>query len=216
MPSTKSTPARTFNPEPGSVCHRILGLLARNDDEGYTSHDLQLKFDCTQAAITDALAIPVAHGLVRREKMIWCAGPALAQWQEARQGAPAAPKAAPTKPRDKTCTLDVDAVPVLDNVPLPPPSLGRRIGGGAYARLFARLKPGQMAALSRAHTKGMLTWAKKHAPGQLATRVLAEPIDGAPMGVWRLEPGSAEAAGEARADTGAPRQASKTARKAAK
>lgn len=193
MPSTKSTPARTFNPEPGSVCHRILGLLARNDDEGYTSHDLQLKFDCTQAAITDALAIPVAHGLVRRENMIWCAGPALAQWQEARQGAPAAPKAAPTKPRDKTCTLDVDAVPVLDNVPLPPPSLGRRIGGGAYARLFARLKP-----------------------GQLATRVLAEPIDGAPMGVWRLEPGSAEAAGEAPADTGAPRQASKTARKAAK
>jgi hypothetical protein len=184
----------TFDPDRSSLCWRILLLLARNPDESYSDRDLALKFDVTSVhSVPQALMQPLAMGLVLQEgkstARLWHAGPQLTAYIGSRTPCAApAPAAAQTKRASPRFNPpDPDTVVVRYDVPMPVLLKGRQTGGSPYAKIFALMKPGGMVPLTDAQAKAFYSWAKKHAPRQLVTRLLPAPIDGLPRGAWRVE-----------------------------
>ena len=141
----------TYTPEPGSPVARVLDLLARNPEDGYSSGDLALKFQVKAAAWPPLLAKAKALGLVtyaaesEDEPKTWGAGPALAAWV-AHRNAPASTAAAPAAParskrggtRPNLPPLDLSKLKVERGVPVAPRRIGQR-GGSKWAAAVALL-----------------------------------------------------------------------------
>lgn len=138
----------TYTPEPAGPVARVLDLLARNPEDGYSSSDLALKFQVKAAAWPPLLAKAKALGLVtyaaesEDEPKVWGAGPALAAWVTHRNG-PASTVAAPARSkrggtRPYLPPLDLSKLKVERGVPVAPRRIGQR-GDSKWAAPIALL-----------------------------------------------------------------------------
>lgn len=167
-----------FHPEPGSPTARVLDLMARNPEDGYSNSDLALKFQVKSAAWPPLLAKAKAMGLVaytaqgEDEPKVWCAGPNLAAWMAARSATPAtggtaAPSQAATQERKCGGTrpllpaLDLATLKVDYGVPVAP----RRIGKPGDSRwtpvLDLLTKPGDSLPLPMPYKAAVYAHIKK-------------------------------------------------------
>jgi hypothetical protein len=82
-----------YTPQPDSFAERALLLLARNQDEEYTSRDLAMKFGLKPSAVHPLMQGAVTHGLAvfvlpeGEDQKVWRAGNDLSRWYAARQHA---------------------------------------------------------------------------------------------------------------------------------
>jgi hypothetical protein len=89
-----------YSPQKDSFAERALLLLARNQDEEYTSRDLAMKFGLKPSAVHPLLQAAVTHGLAvfvlpeGQDQKVWRAGHDLPRWYAARQQAAEAAAAA--------------------------------------------------------------------------------------------------------------------------
>jgi hypothetical protein len=160
--------AKTYNPEPGSPEARVLGLLARNPDEGYTNQDLALKFQVRATVWAATLAKAKSLDLVcfsdsgSDAAKVWSAGPALAAWHAARS-APAAANAAPVRRKRGGVqaplpALDISSLQV--DVGLPVPEAGK--GCSKWLNLLSLLKePGHSVPLPKEYRGALYAFIKK-------------------------------------------------------
>ncbi len=167
-----------FHPEPGSPTARVLDLMARNPEDGYSNSDLALKFQVKSAVWPPLLAKAKAMGLVaytaqgEDEPKVWCAGPNLAAWMAARSATPAtggaaAPSPAGKKPSKRGGTrplllaLDLATLKVDHGVPMAP----RRIGEPGASRWTPVLdllkKPGDSLPLPLLYKGALYAHIKK-------------------------------------------------------
>ena len=166
-----------FNPEPGSPVARVLDLLARNPEDGYSSSDLALKFQVKAAAWPPLLAKARAMGLVtyttesEDDPKVWGAGPALAAWVAARAGTatPVAKTSAPaalarskrggTQPR--LPPLDLSKITVERGIPVAPRGICKR-GHSKWAPALALLKsPGDSYVVPMPYREALGVYIRK-------------------------------------------------------
>ena len=165
--------AKTYNPEPGSPEARVLGLLARNPDEGYTNQDLALKFQVRATVWATTLAKAKSLGLVcfsdsgSDAAKVWSAGPALAAWHAAR-GTPAAagPPAPARRKRGgvqaQLPALDISSLKVDMGVPVP--EAGK--GCSKWLSVLSLLeKPDQSVPLPKEYRGAVYAFIKKAKAG---------------------------------------------------
>lgn len=77
--------------------------------------------------------------------------------------------------------IDPAAIAIKTGVPIP--TQGGPKAVSPYSTLFGRMPVGGMVELSPRRAAGLMSWGKKHAPGQLVRRALSANV----AGVWRVE-----------------------------
>lgn len=194
----------TQTPTLSGVGLQLALYFLSNPDETLSRRDIATKFSAAAATLDDELQPVIAAGLVRKiddkmEGKLWVAGPGLRQWKPPavstwRGGmAAAAPQpAARTRQRHRLPGLDLSAVQVRADVPLPPKLWETRKGRTLYDDLFNQLTADGMslanipqryaAALGKAATAYL-----KHRPALAASSVLkVRRLADGTCGVWRL------------------------------
>lgn len=158
--------AKTYHPEPGSPEARVLSLLARNPDEGYTNQDLALKFQVRATAWANTLAKAKALGLVNfsdngtDEVKVWSAGPALAAWHAAGKVPVATAAVARSKRGGKQAQLPpLDISRLKVDVGLPVPEAGK--GCSKWLSVLSLLKgPDQSVPLPKEYRGAVYAFIK--------------------------------------------------------
>ncbi len=167
-----------YSPEPNSPPARVLDLFCRMPDEEYKSSDLALKFQIRAAAFEVELAEPLRHGLLSFDKgtggsRYWRAGPNLKPWAAARAELALAAvsvrgMAAVSRQQRKRAPLvppasmvDLLAMPIRKNVPIPEPVRGGR-HSSRYHALWLRLEPGDCVELPARQAAGFSAYTKKN------------------------------------------------------
>lgn len=164
MPLTKT--AAAYRPEPGSLAQRVIDLVARNQEEEYTTRDLVTKFEIQSPSVSALLATPVSHGLLRFERTdpadatkSWRAGPLLKEWLEQCGRAPAAKASRPTGAAYNR--LDPLNTPIRSGVPIPSIDV-QRAAAAPYAVLWSRMKSGDSVELIDKQASSLLSYLKKN------------------------------------------------------
>jgi hypothetical protein len=194
-----SAPARAFAPIEGSLCDRVLKLVARMPDEEWTTGDLAQKFDVPSNSVHALLKAAVAHDLLRFSMSpgditkCWRAGPAFAAWaaispkvhvadfpqKRSTPNLSAFEAVTPTrvKRRSPPTYLDPAAITIKKGVPVPPVRTGSQSG---YVDVWAAMSEGDMVELTDRQASGLASYVKT-IKGQCLVRRIAPGM----KGVWR-------------------------------
>ena len=139
-----TTNGSTYQPLPSSVPGRVVAFFRSNPDEELNIDDLAEKFDLGGRNVHALLASAVQHGALRRDQdasgdYIFKAGPALST-----PSAASAKAAAPKPRRAPVVGLDLGAIPLATDEPLPGGPSRKKLD---YRALLNRMEPGHSAEL---------------------------------------------------------------------
>lgn len=139
------TNGASYQPVPTSVPGRVIAFFRDNPDEELNVDDLAEKFDLGGRNVHALLASAVQSGALRREQdasgdYIFKAGAATSTGVSKPAKAPAPPKPR----RAPVADLDLSAIPLATNVPLPGGTPRKKLD---YRALLNRMQPGQSAEL---------------------------------------------------------------------
>lgn len=186
-----------YTPEHGSTAWNVIEFLTTNRGEELTPADIEVKFGKHRSQVHSLLAKAVDTGvLVRKEEsggdgLVYKLGrghplvkPNTVKHPTLNAGRALAVSQAPAKRRPRL-VIDVDAITLVDDVPLPIKDSKPRMT--EWPKLFARMKPGQMAKVPTAAKatllKAITVFHKENEGVELATRALDEDH----LGVWRVK-----------------------------
>jgi hypothetical protein len=192
MPRSKST-AEPYQPREGSLAWQVINFLAANPEEELTTKDIVAKFDVPYANIS--LKLNSAHSagaIVLGEgedgEQVWKLGngkPAPASERQHHQltkwlggGSKAKPRS-PVVSRTVLQSLDLSAIDIEDNVPMPSAKLALD-----WLGLFNRMQPGQSAKLpleAKSALAKAMTDFKKSGAGEIKRHTADDHIR-----IWRL------------------------------
>ncbi len=194
-----ATAKPAYKPRLDSIPGRVVSWFRENPEEELTSADIIEKFETGQQHIHTVLGPAVEAGLLARHKnedlelVYHLAGkskgrPALQAVANAPSssspfGAPKRSRQNPAATKAALSSIDLAALPIEDNVPLPP---GRHNGGIDWTPLLKRLKVNQSAAvpyLARFTLRNALNTAHKSDKARYALRIDKQAEQ---LRVWRI------------------------------
>jgi hypothetical protein len=189
----------SYTPAAGTLPHRVCAYFVKHPEEKLSAADIALKFDVDANGIPANLATAMTHKLVERVRGAYRGGPnlhkqALDTDSSSSSAAPAPLAAFPrpafpatpraTRKRARLPVLDVSALPIEADVPLPPARSGGR--STDWPVLFERLtKAGLCSSPLPIEQKHSLKnaadkWFKAHG-GTFAIRTISDTH----LRIWR-------------------------------
>lgn len=176
----------TYVPKEGSIAWKVIEFFTTNPEEVLTTSDLESKFDKPATQFHSLLSSAVASGALRRssndeDELVYSLGNGNPQVQPNRARNPslhatdALVRGASLGLRKAPLAIDMDAIPLRDDVPLPDRN-GRKLD---FTRLFKRMAVLPIAV--RSVLNKACTQAKTNGLGEFAIRVDTDET----VAVWR-------------------------------
>lgn len=197
---TSTTATRTYTPQEGSTAWKVIEFLTTNPGEALSPADVEVKFNKPRSQVHSILASAIDTGVLMREEdlkdgeLLYKIGKGHPDIKSnpgrnptlGTSGGAIHPDAAPRQQRRAPpIVIDAAAVPLEDDVPLPPVATGRRPTD--WPALFSRMKPGQSVRLpSRVKAtlgKAISAYHRDNQGAELATRL----VDDEHLRLWRVK-----------------------------
>lgn len=179
---------KCYTPTPGSLAARVCQFFRVHTEEELSSRDIALKFSVTAGSVHTELATAVANDALKRVKddsgnTVYKAGPKLAE-TAAPDAPPRDPSAKPKRTIKPLPSIDVAAISVEENVPMPAAAHGRK--SPDWAILFGKLPPnGASAPLPIAFRHSLKNAAEKYAKANAGIALTVRTVNENEVRVWR-------------------------------
>lgn len=179
------------------LARRVCAYFAANPDEALSSDDIAIKWDAEKQEVATQLKTAVLYGLLNRSKgPIYSAGPRLenSEFAEQDRSAPAPPATPSAKPArrpgswaTKGLRLDIAALPIRTDIPLPSTQGGTAAGGNKWDALFERLTDVGMCAPLPVIWRSAISKACTVYQHKTRKRFAVRLIDAKTIGLFRIE-----------------------------
>lgn len=197
-----------YKPQLGSLAQRVCTFLHTNRDEELSRVDIAQKFDCSPNSIDSAPEKALQNQILSRRNcadqgcMVFFAGPKMTEYDPGKAPMPPSPDRTAsaaanttlrtlgkqTRKRTQLPELDVDAIAVHYDRPLPDKAHPMRRGANKYAELLAKLDRVNASATLPVAYRGTLQKAVvKHTKDQpdSTAKWVVRTVDADTIGIWR-------------------------------
>ena len=199
--------------EPHSPSHRTGLYLATHPGISLPRPDVASLLGIAPGAVDRALMPAVDQGIITmandgHDGRVWRAGPRMQQWVSSLKDQPPAPAARPVataaastranKPRGHLPPLDLGAVKVVTDAPMPPNRITRQ-GHTRYEALLDKLTADGMALTGipidyrGALTKSIAVYLKARPTLAATSGIVMRTLDAKTVGLWRMPKAEADA-----------------------